>query len=166
MNKCDLLNILKIITTEISILLKNWPFVTLLIFLFLKKYIKDFVKNIKEVHIPGVTVIQTQVTDTTGTALQNNTLREMTFKEKFSKKRFQLPNLNKKDIYTKVFEQQETLIKQELKDTPFEKESYLVRQLASFRLALNYERIFKDIFKSQIDVLEYINSSDRCFSQS
>lgn len=50
------------------------------------------------------------------------------------------------------------MIKKNLENSPFEKKAFLIRELASCQIALNYERIYHDIFKSQFDALQMLNS--------
>ncbi len=156
-------------------LLKSWSFIILLVFLCLKKPIIDLINKIYEIHFSkGKIFIQKQV-EQEKSGLDTNLLTtnngipqtintgntELSPKLNKNKKGIHLPALPDDNVFKGVFNDQEKIIKTELTKTPFIKEEVLIRELASYQIALDYERIFKDMFKSQIDALEYINSNEQ-----
>ena len=160
-------------------LLKSWSFVIFTIFLFLRKPIVDFINRIYEIHFSqGKILVQQQgEKDKEGIDLKNLSSSnsnlsknaepetdQSTPKSK-NKKRLSVPSLPSDNVFKKMFEVQEKIIHEELAKTPFIKEEVLIRELASYQIALDYERIFKEIFKSQFDALEYINANEKGVSK-
>ena len=140
-------------------LLKNWAFVVFCIFLFLRKGIITFIERIKEIHFRESKIV-TQNIKPHDVALDTQTYginKDFDRKQDNSKKNIPLPPIPD-SVFQKVLQEQEKIINTQLKDNPFKKEDVLLRELASYQLALEYERIFKDIFKSQFDALEMLNS--------
>ncbi len=161
------------------ILLKSWSFVIFIIFLFLRKPIVIFINRIYEIHFSQGKIIAQQQNEkdkegidlkdlaSTNINLNKNALSEteQTLFRNKSKKRVSLPSLPSDNIFKGLFDVQEKIICEELDKTPFDKEEVLVRELASYQIALDFERIFKDIFKSQFDALEYINANEKGVSK-
>lgn len=163
------------LTIQIVSLLKSWSFVILLVFLCLKKPLIDFINKIYEIHFAqGKILIQRQV-EQNNSGIDTNLLtsngrvnsiiyeegKEVPVKTNKTRKGVHLPTLPDDNIFKEVFKEQEKIIKIELNKTPFIKEEVLIRELASYQIALDYERIFKDMFKSQFDALEYLNSNEQ-----
>jgi len=161
--------------SQMVILLKSWSFVIFTIFLFLRKPIVDFINRIYEIHFSqGKILVQQQGEkekegidlknlSSSNSNLSKNTASETNQSSSKSKnrKRVSVPSLPSDNVFKKMFEVQEKIIHEELAKTPFIKEEVLIRELASYQIALDYERIFKDIFKSQFDALEHINANEK-----
>ena len=146
-----------------------WPFVVLKIFMIFKKPIEDLISEIVcirfktgnkefEVEIPqekinkdGVDNIQ----NVSGENAQDD--RQMPKKDDtdlLRSNKIHLSELPENYVFKNVLEEQEKSIKEDLDKSPFQPKEILIRELASYQLATEYERIYHCIFKSQFDVLQ------------
>lgn len=143
---------------HIWILLTCWPFTLLLIILFLKDSINSLISRINEVHVADKKII-IQPNSVTNGLLTKSSQSSDPIEKNGKRGKSPLPKLSEDFIFKKVMETQETIIKDMIKSSPFKKEELLIRELASYQLAVDYERIYQFIFKSQIDALEGIINS-------
>lgn len=155
--------------------LRSWPFVVLVIFLFSKKPLMHFVSKIQGIRFSNTEIVtQGNEIGDEGLKLDQTTLPPLNRqgngigdegleldtgklkKEGLSSKKgvplFEI----QEGVFKHVWLYQEEVVKKELENSPFEKEAFLIRELASCQIALNYERIYKGIFKSQFDTLQMI----------
>lgn len=142
---------------HLLMLFNCWPFTILLTVFWLKGSINSLISRINEVHVADKKIIIQPNSATNGLLKQSSSIEDVITK----KGKVSLPKLPDGFIFKKVIEAQETLISNTIKSSPFKKEELLVRELASYQLAVDYERIYQFIFKSQVNALEgIINSSN------
>lgn len=153
---------------QILMLLQSWPFVLLVMFLCLKRYVVEFITRIHEIHFHEGKII-TQNNRQHNGALNADLPKgiDVDFDTSKSKggKKVSVPDIPD-DVFKGVLKEQERIINNALEKSPFHKDEVLLRELASYQIALDYERIFKDIFKSQFDALEKLNSSEGGMTQN
>ena len=70
-----------------------------------------------------------------------------------------LANLPENYVFKNVLEEQEKSIKEVLDKSPYKREEILIRELASYQLATEYERGYHCIFKSQFDALQKLTET-------
>ena len=140
---------------QLVTLLQSPPFVALIIFFNLKKPIVYFLSNVKDVRVSGTEII-TQSKEISNKGLDTRQDNEC-FLDK--NKKIHLPDLSEGDIFKNILLQRENTIQEEIKKSQYNTDEILLRNLASCQRALNFERIYQNIFKSQFDALEMLNSN-------
>lgn len=146
---------LSFLIRQSSEILRSWPFVVSVIFLCLRRPLISFLSRIQ-----GIRFLNTEIV-TQGNRVGDEGLEPDTGKLKkdglSSKKDLPLFEIQE-GVFKPVWLYQEEVVKKDLENNPFEKEAFLIRELASCQIALNYERIYKDVFKSQFDALQMLNN--------
>ena len=140
------------LTDQCFILLKSWPFVLLLIVFLFRKELKLLFLNLKSAKIGNAKIILKQGNpDANGLVKQNPLLQEAQTTEK--NKKTELPPFPP-GVFKEVMDEREKQLKEWISKFPYKENDSLIRELASFQLAVEYERIYHLIFKSQIDLLQ------------
>ena len=146
--------------TQLVVLLQSWSFVFLIAFFTCRRPIEYFISRVQGVRFPGTEIIaQSKEISNKGLDTDAGTIERNSEYFLTKDKKMHLPKISEHSVFKSVLIQQEDLIKADLKDSPFYAEEILMRELASYQIAINYERIFNDIFKSQFDALEKLNSN-------
>lgn len=152
-------NIFYYISDILFILFKSWPLAILIVLFWLKDSLNSLILRVNEVHVADKKIVLQPMSNSNGLLGQPPSTVEPT--EVTKKKNIRLPKLPDNFIFKSVVEKQEKFISNTIKDTPFKKEDVLIRELASYQLAVDFERIYQFIFKSQIDAMEgLVNSSE------
>ncbi|GEM_PF-2147864 len=143
------------LTDQCFILLKSWPFVLLLVIFLFKLELKHFLSGIESVET-GNTKLKLKQGKTDNQGLLNNSSLLTKVEEKGSttnNTKVPLPPFPAGD-FKAVIDEREKELREWISKVPYFEQDTLIRELASFQLAVEYERIYKIIFKSQIDLLQ------------
>lgn len=152
-------NIFHYISDNLFILFKSWPFAILIVIFWLKDSLNSLISRVNEVHVADKKIVLQPTSNSNGLLGQHPSTVEAT--ETTKRRKIQLPKLPDNFIFKTVIEKQEKFISNTIKNIPFKKEDVLIRELASYQLAVDFERIYQFIFKSQIDAMEgMMNSSE------
>lgn len=116
---------------QLMILLQSWPFVILFVFLCLRKPLILVISGIRELKIAGAHIITQNI----------------------NKSKIPLPPIPDATLKN-LSEKQENEINKMLSQNPqFDKEQILIRKLALYLLAIDFDRTYIYIFRSQLEFL-------------
>ena len=140
----------------ITQLVALFPYVVILIIFFnLKEPIVCFISRAQSFRFSGAEIIA-QGNETSNKGLDTGQDSEH-FSDK--NKKIPIPDPLESDIFKDILLQRENTIKEEIKKSQYKTDEFLLKNLASCQIALNFERIYQSIFKSQFDALEMLNSN-------
>ena len=168
MDTCNILESIGIagdyIVKTIVGLLTSWPFIVFLIFFALKKHIVGMLKKIRE--DLRVKDNKFSLGDSNQPDIQNSTQDKLfdipaTTSDKKLKKRkaeYDLPELPDTDLKAYTLEI-ENKLKKDLAESPYKKIDIMVRDSTNYRIATEFERIYRIIFGSQIRLLRHLEAA-------
>lgn len=145
-------------------LLTSWPFVVFLIFFALKKHIMGILTKIRE--DLRVKDNKFSLGDSNQPDIQNSTQDKLfdipaTTSDKKLKKRkteYDLPELPDTGLKAYTLEI-ENKLKKDLAESPYKKIDIMVRDSTNYRIATEFERIYRIIFGSQIRLLRHLEAA-------
>lgn len=169
MNTCNILAYIgegaDCLIKTIIVLFTSWPFVVLFVFLALRKHCVAILKKLKD---------ELRIKDNKFSMggesgqpdIQNSTQDKLydipaTTSDKVLKKRkteYDLPELPDNGL-KKYSLEIEADLKRQLSTSPYKKIDIMVRDSASYRIATEFERIYRIIFGSQMRLLRYLNTN-------
>lgn len=167
----------------LEVLLTSWPFIVLLIFLFVKEYIIQILQKI----LKGLSIkdnklnfnnteqdinnypetIQLGNTSQPLEETKNNKAKTQISLDKIKPttsdirlkkqtKEYKLPELPESGLKNYMLDMEEYL-KQELLQSPYKKLDIMIRDSANYRIATEFERIYRIIFGSQMRFLRHLD---------
>ena len=166
MNTCSILEYLGIggdyIVKNVIGLLTSWPFIVLLIFVSLKRHIVGMLKKIRD--DLRVKDNKFSLGDSNQPDIQNSTQDKLfdipasTSDKKLKKRRveYDLPELPDTGLKAYTLEI-ENKLKKDLAESPYKKIDIMVRDSTNYRIATEFERIYRIIFGSQMRLLRHLN---------
>ncbi len=166
MNTCSILEYLGIggdyIVKTIVGLLTSWPFIVLFMFLGLRKYFVAILKKIKdEVRIKDNKISMGEPSQPDIGSSSENTLSNIpTTTAKNKKKRekgYDLPELPDNGLKEYTLEIENDL-KKKLEESPYKKMDIIVRDSTNYRIATEFERIYRIIYGSQMRLLRNLDT--------
>lgn len=145
-------------------LLTSWPFIILVIFFAVRKHIVGILKKIKE----DLRVKDNKISfgDSNQPDIPNSTQDKLydipaTTSDKKLKKRkteYNLPELPDTGLKAYTLEI-ENKLKKDLAESPYKKIDIMVRDSTNYRIATEFERIYRIIFGSQIRLLRHLEAT-------
>lgn len=172
---------------QVFTLFRSWPFVVFLMFLHLKNSLNDLILRTKNFYCGNRGIEMQLLKNSQGeTSLVEKMPLENTYatqeaegKEINNKEvttgagkleqnksdpqektppaeKVPLPELN--PIYAPIVQEAEEVIKDEVQNSSYDKDDFLIRDNALLQIYLTFERIYFYIFKSQFNTLQMLNS--------
>ena len=160
----NLVHIVSYLSDQFFLLLKSWPFILLLLGWLFRAELKKLIAGIETVEA-GNTKLTLKQESPGEHGLVDNPPALPNCSIKKSGQKAPLPPFLDGD-FKAAMEEREKKVKEWLKDWPFEETSSLIRELASFQLAVEYERLYHSIFKSQLDLLERLTGEKNALHRS
>ena len=148
---------------QLMILLQSWPFVILFVFLCLRKPLILVISGIRELQIGGTHIITQNINKSKIPLppISDATLKNLSEKQEnginntqnINKNKIPLPPISDATLKN-LSEKQENEINKMLSQNPqFDKEQMLMRKLALYLLAIDFDRTYICIFRSQLEFL-------------
>ncbi len=168
MDTCNILEYIGMggdyIIKNIVKLLTSWPFIVLVVFFALRKYFVAILKKIKE--DLRVKDNKFSLGDSSQPDIQNSTQDKLfdipatTSDKKLKKRRteYDLPELPDTGLKAYTLEI-ENKLKKDLSKSPYKKIDIMVRDSTNYRIATEFERIYRIIFGSQIRLLRHLDTT-------
>lgn len=170
MNTCNILEQIGIgfdyIISNFISLFTSWPFIVLVVFFALRKYLIAILQKLKnELRIEnnkfsmGGESRQQDIQNSTQDKLYD--IPATTSNKNLKRKRkteYDLPELPDTGLKAYTLEVEKSLT-QMLSESPYKKVDIMIRDSANYRIATEFERIYRIIFGSQMRLLRSLNNS-------
>ncbi len=168
MDTCNILEYIGMggdyIIKNIVKLLTSWPFIVLVVFFALRKYFVAILKKIKEdLRVKDNKFSlgdssQPDIQDSAQNKLFNIPASTSDAKLKKRKAEYDLPELPETGLKAYLIEI-ENILKKDLASSPYKKVDIMIRDSANYRIATEFERIYRIIFGSQIRLLRHLDTT-------
>ena len=158
------ISVISYLSDHFFLLLKSWPFILLLVAWLFRVELKRLIAGIETVEAGNTKVTLKQEKPSDRGLLEKPTLLP-TPSAKKSGEKVQIPPFPPGD-FKAVMDDRENKLREWIKEFPYETTSVLIRELASFQLAVEYELLYYIAFKSQLDLLERLAGEKNALHRS